>query len=189
MRRICKYCGDTFDGEGMCCKACAEKVKKSVLRERTCRQCGKVFTGGPRAWYCPECRQERKKEADRRAKANRHPRMIGSVGTCEICGNTYTVMSPRQRYCKDCSADAIRAKDREQGKAYYHANKDVDGRRAERQGLRAQIKCAVCGKLFIPSSPAKTCSPECSAELHRRASASWEKANKEHRKEYRKAHK
>ena len=26
---------------------------------RTCRQCGRTFWGGPRAWYCPECRKER----------------------------------------------------------------------------------------------------------------------------------
>jgi rubrerythrin len=28
----------------------------NVIRTRTCRQCGKEFQGGPRAWYCPECR-------------------------------------------------------------------------------------------------------------------------------------
>ena len=28
----------------------------SSLRQRTCRACGRSFLGGPRAWYCRQCR-------------------------------------------------------------------------------------------------------------------------------------
>lgn len=184
--RICKYCGKTYDGEPgtTCCKACAGIVKRSVMRERTCKQCGQTFSGGPRAWYCPTCRMERKKEADRRAKAQKHKRALGSTDKCEICGKEYTVMSSRQRYCKDCAADAVKMVDREQGKEYYHATKDVDGRRKQRQDGTAPIKCVICGKPFIPVSPAKTCSATCAAELHKRSVSFWEKSHRSERNDY-----
>lgn len=189
MLRICKYCGKTYDGMPgtTCCHVCAATGKKTVMRTRTCKQCGKQFTGGPRAFYCPTCRVERKKEADRRSKANRHKRTIGSTDLCAICGKEYPVMSARQRYCKDCAADAIKAVDRDQGRQYYHRTKDIDGRRETRQAGSAPIKCIICGKMFVPTSPAKTCSAECAAELHKRSAAAWEKAHRDQRNAYKKA--
>ena len=38
-----------------------------VIKDRVCRQCGAVFQGGPRAWYCPECAYDAVREVDRPA--------------------------------------------------------------------------------------------------------------------------
>lgn len=38
-------------------------MMSNVVRPRTCRQCGTTFEGGPRAWYCPACRELRRREA------------------------------------------------------------------------------------------------------------------------------
>lgn len=31
----------------------------AIYDDRICRTCGAQFSGGPRAWYCPDCRRER----------------------------------------------------------------------------------------------------------------------------------
>ena len=168
MKRICKYCGVEFDGDpgSISCPACAQDHKKSTLRARTCRQCGTVFAGGPRAWYCPSCRHERKKESDRSYKKRGAERLIGSIDRCIICGKDYVVNGSRQRYCKDCAPSAIKSRDSESSLKYYYDNIDVDERRITRQQSSAPIKCAWCGKLFVPTTRAITCSPECSHARH-----------------------
>ena len=64
VKRICKYCGQEYDGDpgGSCCPICAASQRKTTLRPRFCRTCGVTFIGGPRAWYCPSCRKERQRE-------------------------------------------------------------------------------------------------------------------------------
>ena len=42
-------------------------MKDNIL-PRICRTCGTSFLGGPRAFYCPECREERKKEQSKKYK-------------------------------------------------------------------------------------------------------------------------
>lgn len=164
MKRICKYCGATYDGDpgSSACPDCVAAQKKTTLRPRTCRQCGKTFPGGPRAWYCPECRHERRKAADLRCKRNGPARPIGSTDTCEICGVEYTVNSGLQRYCPACAADAARENDRKQARRWYAENGSPAERKAVRKAAAAPIACVVCGKMFVPTDASKTCSPECS---------------------------
>ena len=38
-------------------------VKMAIYDNRICRDCGCIFSGGPRSWYCEKCRAERRKEA------------------------------------------------------------------------------------------------------------------------------
>lgn len=168
MKRICQYCGVEFDGDpgSISCPACAQDHKKSTLRARTCRQCGTVFAGGPRAWYCPSCRGERKKETDRSYKKRGPVRPLGSIDRCIVCGKGFVVNSSRQRYCKDCAAEEIKKRDRESSLKYYYDNIDSEERRTVRQLSSAPIKCEWCGKLFIPTTRAVTCSPECSLARH-----------------------
>ena len=52
-----------------------------TLGIRTCRQCGSEFLGGPRAWYCPTCRQERKKRHDREFKERKRAGKVIPVGS------------------------------------------------------------------------------------------------------------
>ena len=85
-----------------------------VVLPRTCRQCGTIFPGGPRAWYCPVCREARQKEASARfrAKGRIPQRAIGSVDKCTRCGKEYIVNSARQKYCPECAYEGVREADR-----------------------------------------------------------------------------
>lgn len=98
-----------------------------VVKPRTCRQCGTVFDGGPRAWYCPECRETRQREADARyrSKGRKADRPIGSMDRCSRCGAEYVVKSARQKYCPDCAYEGVREADRPASKAWNQAHKDT----------------------------------------------------------------
>lgn len=115
--------------------------RPNVVRDRTCRQCGKVFPGGPRAWYCPACRQVRRKEANARyqAKGRKADRPIGSTDKCVRCGKAYNVNSARQRYCPDCAYEGTREADRPASKAWNQAHKATyyPQRNAKRRAARA----------------------------------------------------
>lgn len=70
--RKCAVCGETFSPSTMdrflCDRCLCEKNHRSLTRMVVCKQCGKSFRGGLRAWYCPDCRYERAKEAAKRAR-------------------------------------------------------------------------------------------------------------------------
>jgi len=38
------------------------------MAKEMCQDCGKVFDGGPKAFFCPECRKRRQSESQRRMK-------------------------------------------------------------------------------------------------------------------------
>lgn len=134
-----------------------------VVKDRICRQCGSSFMGGPRAWYCQDCRAERRlmQAAERRKKPG-PDRPIGSVDQCAVCGQDYIVMSGNQKYCKDCADDAVKAKDRQASLEYYRDNRaDVSDKKRARREAREKV-CVVCGETFNPhGKPEKMCSPEC----------------------------
>lgn len=149
------------DGEKVFCPECHAGLKASpTLAERTCRECGRAFVGGPRAWYCPECREERKKEASRRHKKNGTQRKLGSVDHCEICGKEYIVEGGRQKYCKDCAEAAVKEIDRAQGRAWNAKNREKLAAQKKERKENRKI-CAVCGKQFYTGGPEVTCSKEC----------------------------
>lgn len=66
----------------------------TTLRTRVCKQCGSEFSGGPRAWYCPDCRHERQREQARRFREKKAKglvdRPLGSLDKCEVCGREYS---------------------------------------------------------------------------------------------------
>lgn len=134
-----------------------------VVKDRICKQCGKTFPGGPRAWYCPECRSERKKQqaAIRRQRPGPN-RPLGSIDHCVVCGKEYVVKGGMQKYCEDCAKSAVAEKDRAAGIAYYHENKDaINPARYEKLRVKEKV-CIVCGKKFDPHGlPAEMCSDEC----------------------------
>lgn len=186
MKKICKYCGAGYDGDpgSSACPDCVRKQRQTSIRQRICRQCGIEFPGGPRAWYCPECRRVRKQEASRRNKANGSARPLGSTDQCEICGADYVVASGSQRYCPACAPDAVRAIDRQQSIAWNQTNTTPEQRRRTRKAAAAKVPCVVCGKLFVPTDPSITCSPECRRRNQALKCAAWEKANREARNQY-----
>lgn len=158
---------------------------ENIVRPRTCRQCGKEFQGGPRAWYCPECREQRRKNSDRSWQRDKRAgiptgRLLGSIDHCEICGKEYIVKSSRQRYCLGCADEAVKAVDRNQSLKYYVNAKSTDNPiRNERRRVKGKI-CVVCGKEFpCDGTSRNTCSPECAKKQQQ----GWQRnADKKRRK-------
>lgn len=186
MLRICRACKVEYEGDpgSTLCPTCVKTQKSTTIRDRICRTCGTAFPGGPRAWFCPKCRADRQREQRREAQRRRaagKTRSLGSEDICTICGKPYTVNSGRQRYCPECAPAAWAEADRQQGRAWYAANADPDKRRQTRQTHAAKLLCVICGKPYTPTDASKTCSPECSAELHRRSAARWESNHKPQR--------
>lgn len=171
--RKCKNCGKIFEvptgSERYLCDECAKKSKRdSVLRERECRMCGTSFLGYPRSFFCPKCRAEREKE-QRKKRRIRHKSMrpLGSTDFCESCGQPYTVKSGNQRYCPDCSREAISENIRAHKRKYMQENKE--GFQAiKRDTLGKRYICVVCGKEFKKHTAEVTCSEACRKEHIRR---------------------
>lgn len=152
-------------------------MSSANLRDRTCRSCGAVFPGGPRAWYCPKCRHERRAEACRRHKARKRQgaetRTLGEVYPCVICGQPYVLRGANQRYCPDCAPCAIKEADAAQGLEYYRTRAAAinPARNAKRRATARP--CAWCGKLFCDRPHQHYCSDECQklARLYRQRKA------------------
>lgn len=167
MRQIkCWNCGKILlaEKEATLCPECRAELKSnSTLLPRKCRSCGATFIGGPRAWYCPECRIERQRKASRDCKDRLKlgkTRKIGSTDLCTKCGKEYVVSGGNQKYCPDCSADAVREIDRQQSRAWAQENREAI--KARKSVLSKNRKtCVVCGCQFYSGSPSVTCSPEC----------------------------
>lgn len=144
-----------------------------MIQDRICRTCGRSFKGGPRAFYCPDCRLERKREVDRKFKQQGAKRPLGSKDICERCGKPYTVTSGLQRYCPNCQRPHALEHDRQTGIKYYHDNSDHinPSRNAKRHiGLK---RCVICGKEFDAHRTRRnTCSDAC-ADIQRKQ---WQQA-------------
>lgn len=140
-----------------------------VVKDRTCRQCGRTFPGGPRAWYCPDCRHLRALEfaARRRSKGNIPERPLGSIDYCVVCGKEYVVNSARQKYCKDCAYEAVRRADRPASREWNQTHKAeyYPARNAKRRKPRF---CVICGKPITVKTATITCdNPDCKLERRR----------------------
>lgn len=114
------------------------------LLDRVCRECDRHFQGGPRAYYCPSCRKERQRQqgaAYQRRKRAGTIRPLGSVDTCERCGESYTVEGGLQRFCPDCQSIQAAEHDRETSLAFYYENKErINPVRNERRKHQRLLK-------------------------------------------------
>lgn len=156
----------------------------SIYDNRVCKQCGRTFSGGPRAWFCPDCRYERNKEKNRIHHQNGPMRKIGSIDYCVNCGKTYTVTSGLQKYCTNCAPLCVAEVDRRQGLDYYYQNKgDINPKRCiKRRKSKNEIKCKICGKVFVGYKHQKFCSDEC-REINRKAyNREYEKSHPDRKK-------
>jgi uncharacterized Zn ribbon protein/predicted nucleic acid-binding Zn ribbon protein len=167
----CKRCGTTFKAPSYdiyMCPSCAAEIRSnSVMRTRTCQTCGTSFLGGPRAWYCPACRAERKKsqrKAYDNARKNKTIRPLGSIDICQNCGKEYVVKSGGQIYCPDCADNVVRKKVNAHKRKYMQENKEKFAPHKAEMRSNGWI-CAVCGKVFDKDSPTVTCSEECAKKL------------------------
>lgn len=167
-KRICKKCGAEFYGnaENLYCKECAKEIKSHVMRWRICKDCGIEFLGGPRALRCPVCRENARKEAAARHKKNGTARKIGSIDYCEQCGQPYTVVSGRQKYCSDsCQRIGVLAWQREHKKNYNSTSGEIE-RKKERRSGRQKV-CLYCGRPFASHTSTVYCSDYCKKEQKR----------------------
>lgn len=149
----------------------------STLAPRVCRNedCGREFLGGPRAWYCPECRLERRRRQSREGKRRKRAgevRELGSEDVCEICGGPYIVQSGNQRYCPECAPCAIAEVDAVQGLAWYDAHKAQTNPTRNAARRIAGKACPDCGQP-IPNTRrvCDACRARRKKEAQRRADA------------------
>lgn len=131
-------------------------MSKNML-PRTCRSCGCTFIGGPRAWYCPECRAERAKVASKRCKEKmKTPNHIplGSTIQCEICGKKIIRTGSRTRYCSECGEKHLKKVDNEQSLEWKYKNIDkikdskrkLSKKRHAEEGKTSRIKYIIWDK-------------------------------------------
>jgi hypothetical protein len=139
-----------------------------MIQDRTCRECSCSFKGGPRAYYCPSYREDRKKQATREYNARKRKgqvRHIGSIDTCERCKKDYTVESGLQRFCPECKPIHTLEYDRETALPFYHENKDrINPVRNDRRRV-GERNCDFCGKSYIQTDRQLTCNDECKRQL------------------------
>lgn len=171
MRKIkCWNCGSEVEAakSETLCPSCRTMLSaSSTIMTRTCRACGATFLGGPRAWYCPECRADRAKASSRESKARAKAgtaRKIGSTDICQICGQKYIVNGSLQKYCPDCAKDAVQQIDREQSRAWANAHRESLLDRKKRLVQTRKI-CVVCGSQFYTGTATVTCSQNCAKIL------------------------
>lgn len=164
---ICKRCGAQFDAKTYditVCPACRDAAThQKRIRERTCRSCGAVFLGGPHAWYCMECRDERQRERAAKYRKNGFNRRLGDIDNCVRCGAEYVITSGLQKYCPSCSKPGIFESMQPRKNEYQ---REYNRKRRAEEGSREKV-CVVCGKHFSAASPTVTCSPEC-AKIRKR---------------------
>lgn len=188
MKRVCKYCGKAYEGDpgSSACPECVAKNNRTTIRQRVCSVCGATFMAGPSSKFCPDCLADRKREQAARRRRTGTARPLGSTDKCLACGQEYIVTGGRQKYCPGCSEQAIRENDRKKTREWNAANTTPEGRRLMRQAASAEIPCAVCGKMFVPSYTSVTCSPECRKIYQKSSCAKYESENRECRNEYKK---
>lgn len=144
--------------------------------DKICKVCGKDFKGGPRAYYCPDCRVEKKREYNIKSKKRIREgkaRTIGSIDVCGKCGEKYTVNGPSQRFCLDCRDIHYREYDRITSLEYYHENKDeINPARNKRRRIGTKI-CVICEKEFEVSTARITCSEKCREQRNKQMQKKW----------------
>lgn len=124
-----------------------------MIQDRVCHttSCGKAFRGGPRAYYCHECRIERAKQnkiAYLKRKANGEARALGSIDQCERCKRDYNVNAGTQRFCEDCQLIQRLEYDAKTSIVFYHKNKaEINPIRNERRRI-GLVSCVICEKEF-----------------------------------------
>jgi len=147
-----------------------------MMQPRTCRTCGIVFPGGPRAYYCPVCRAVRIRETNRRHKRNGPQRPLGSIDICAMCGNQYMVVGGNQRFCPDCAPVHRLEYDRVTSIRHYYLYRErINPVRMIRRRVGLS-DCVICGNQFDPQHTRRiTCSNLCRRTLLRRY---WQKGDK-----------
>lgn len=118
------------------------------MREMTCAICGMKFDAPRGRTTCgEECRKKYKYEQNK--KRTPTEMRLGAIGTCSMCGATFTRKAPKQKYCSQiCQTRA-------------------SGKYARAKAKIVPTKCIICGADFLTSisAQARTCSKPCTLKL------------------------
>lgn len=164
-QKVCQVCGKSFYGSGDCfyCSECAkDKKSDTVIKIRICQDCGIKFFGGPRAKRCPDCEYIEKIHYKRKPTV----RLIGSIDKCVVCGNEYTVVSGRQKYCsKICQRKGVLEWQKQHKKDYHK----IAGQNIKKLERRKQVKkiCVYCLRTFSSNTSTNVCSDYCRSEQNK----------------------
>lgn len=142
-----------------------------MIQDRQCLTCKNAFKGGPRAYYCPTCRDDRSKQtkaAYRARKQAGNVREIGSHDICKRCGEEYTVEGGQQRFCPECQPIHAAEYDRKTSLPFYHENKERINPTRNMNRRKGSNICAWCEKEFEPVNGSTTCTDECRRLDHNR---------------------
>lgn len=115
------------------------------MTDKRCDMCGLTFSGGPRASYCPTCREERRKQAaaeHRRRKRLGISRKVGDIQTCIDYGKKYEYYIGASERCTKCAEVHGKIIDRQNSQkwksqnkaAYLKAKKDYSDRQKQKNG-------------------------------------------------------
>ncbi len=165
VKHVCPDCGNPFEptyGKQKYCSSCAaERKRQTVVRPRTCCECGAQFDGGPRAWYCPSCRRDRKRAQSKARNRGAPQRKLGSTDQCARCGRDYIVTASLQRYCPECAPVHMR-------EVVLPAKRIYSAGRIASRDRKTISACVICGKQFETNiHQYTTCSPECAEKLRK----------------------
>jgi len=132
---------------------------------RTCVDCGAYFIGWSNASRCPEYKYQRTLKINKDHRERKRlglSRIMGSMGTCEMCGRRYVVNSGVQRVCPECQPAFLLLVDRKSGLDYYQRKRpELNPVRNEKRRRKTPKLCKWC-KRKIPIKGRKSyCSPEC----------------------------
>lgn|GEM_PF-1299119 len=99
--------------------------RNNNMLSRACRECNVAFLGGPHAWYCPECRESRKRKAKQQHYERKRKGMavkIGDAMMCEMCGEKIIRNSGVQRFCPKCADLHLKMIDNQQSLEWKKKN-------------------------------------------------------------------
>lgn len=124
------------------------------LADRICKNCGVTFAGGPRAWYCPTCRNERAKESNREHKRRKRlgkSRKVGDSQICVDCGCKYAYYIGASERCPKCAEMHGKTADRQKSKEWNKANRDkyLEAKREHEGRKRASAGSVKTGEKYI----------------------------------------
>lgn len=129
------------------------KKQKNIF-DRQCRECGNTFKGGPRAWYCQNCRAERIKEQNRKHKQLArlgHTKHIGDILQCVDCGKDYEYNFGVGDRCPECAKLHLKMIDNQQSQDWKRNNKDkyLKAKRDFDKRRRAERESKPTGQKYI----------------------------------------